>query len=641
MMNFLTINLLRFYLYLVLGVLFASFCGSLPEIITVFTLLSTIAFFVWIVRQRLLKCYDSPNLVTNFMTLLFVWLFIQRFGALMGLPFFEPMNHWTMGMEFYQTLWSCFVGFLVSQHLLKTRSEMLVFIKFWIFSSVALAVCFIYLFYSSGVPVEALSVPSFFAYFGASRFQPNNLIDLFIPGSFFALSIVFYNHRRKLSHADPSKAMTEMILYLMMACILVAAVLYTRSRAGIVAFGLGVVVYFFLFIISHRRKKGVIKIVGITLLIILGALSLFGMREVFQELLTIKEALNSEISTIGTRSMGIGAAWQLITRQGALGVGVGNFQMGWLMHHSAPFTSFPQVSFNDLLWFWAEMGFVGFCLFTLIVLATVLTGFFLIKKTESHYISYLSASIIASLIAFLGHSCIDVTFYVAPLMAMFFLLMGLIFAFKNMENSEVQEGIVIPATNKAYNLFTLICYMLIGLILSFQGVQSMRAKLMTLNDETAVNYVTASEIDQSASYYPRKLSFIYFTNYLDSGKEEDFIKAIDSIDDAIRRSPFSMIYYSKRAEMFLERQDLQGIEASFALAKEYAPDFYLVDLAATAFYMNVSLELVNSKMLERFQALALNHYANAMKLNPRLNKNSELFPMLNSQARQTFEALLE
>jgi hypothetical protein len=426
-----------------------------------------------------------------------------------------------------------------------------------------------------------------------------------------------------------------------MACILIAAILYTKSRAGIVAYGAALVIYFFLFVLAHRRKRSLVKLVSSVLVLILIMLSTLGVREVFQELMTIKESLNSEISSLGVRSMSIGAAWQLIFSQGALGVGVGNFQMGWLLHHSPPFTSFPQVSFNDLFWFWAEMGFLGFVFFLLVAMIAIAFGVYLSKKSESSFISYLSASMVASMIAFLAHSCIDVTLYIPTLMIMFFFFMGVILALKNMENLEIQEGAVTNTKRKVFHPFILFVLICIASILTFYSIQSFRAKLMTAKTEETSMFVQASKVDSHSPYYPRRLSYVYFTDYLQTGSENSFQLAIEAIDEAIKRSPFSMIYYSKRAEMFLERQDLQGIQDSFELANEYAPNFYLIDLAASAFYMNVSLELVNSKMVSRFQALALRHYAQAIKLNPRLSKKRELFSMLNPTARDAFIQLTE
>lgn len=632
---------LKSYVYFTLGVLLISFSSASPFTIQMLQILSGPMLLLYCIQKWLTPHERQPRFLFCFFFLLLAWLLIQQFALTQRFPFFDTPTMWANWFPVYGLLLLGLILYVLVQDVFGTREELTKLLSFWVFVSAAVAAFFVYIFYVSGVKVEATVLPRFLGPFSPVAFQPNNLIDLLLPGLFFSLSIVLYNHRRKLSQADPSRAVSNMMLYLCFACVLLAGMVFTKSRAGILALVIGIGAYWALLIFTNRRRMALLKFMGVLFLVAGLFLCTLGLKEVISELQTIHQALDKEIKTLGIRTLVIGASWKLIEAQGGLGVGLGNFKMGWLLNHAEPFTFFPQVSYNDILWTWAEMGFPGFILFAAAFAVFILFGFKTAYVSKSCFVSFTLIAAMASLIGLLTHSFVDNTFYVPSLLLMTFLFLGVGGAAKHIEEVETQSGIVLPGTTKRIPLPQIGLVLILSIMMSFFSFNQLRAGFLARKDPPSVeNLKKAVELDVVSAFYPLYLSNYYRNEYLETKDEKTFQRTLQAIREAIRRDPFQVDAYIARAELYLLRGDVNAIEDSFKMMQQRIPDFYFGHLAACAFYINTSLQLKNEDSQDRFRALGLKHYARALELHPSLNRHRDLYGWLTHEGRVIVDELL-
>ncbi|HTL46903.1 MAG TPA: O-antigen ligase family protein [Verrucomicrobiae bacterium] len=583
-----------------------------------------------------------PSLLLGSFAALLLWLTLQQAGIALGFPLFEIPSAWSNWFSFFGLLATGVIVYAVALETFTSREELAFFLKYLLFSSTLLAVYFIYIFYTSGVSVEKIQPPfpllSYLGPLSGISLQPNNLVDLFIPGFFVALSLIFYNYRRKLNHSDPGKAYSEIILQLCCACVLLAAVLFTKSRAGILSFFVALAFYFVNFYLSQHRKRGPVKFLAFVFVIAILFVSALGLKDVVRELGTLKETWGTEVQTMGVRSMTMGASWQLVRIKGWFGVGLGNFQMGWLLFHEPPFTAFPMRSYNDFLWLWAEMGVPGMLFlmggFLLLLLKGLRTAF----KTSSCFISYTILASLSTLASYMAHSMVDPTLYVEALFVMLCAMLAAGAACIHLETLETQEEAVIQPQSKAKLGVPLVLFALSLPVTVFTVMQVMAFFTAGHSDDIAV-LSRAMQMDPTNPNYPRQIAFRYYADYAQKKDPEVFKKALSALDEAIRRDPFNLNSYRKRAEMFLSSGDLQGVNRSIELMQERLPDFYQGEMTAAAFYMDAAMASA-AEQAAKFKALALRYYARALDLNPAASKWRDLYPLMAEASSQEFENLL-
>lgn len=634
-------HILKAYIFLTLTVLLVSLGSASPFAIQLLQTAAGPMLLLYFIQKWLAPHERQPRFLFFFFFTLLVWLLIQQVALMQHWPFFQTPTLWTNWVPLYSQLLLGVSVYLITQDLFGKRENLTSLITFWIFLSSAAAAFFIYVFYVSGVAVERIVLPRFLGPLSPVAFQPNNLIDLFMPGLFLALSIILYNHRRRLNDADPSRAISNMILYLCFACVLLASMVFTKSRAGIVALFAAIGAYWFFLIFTNRRRKGLLKLMGIIFVFAGLFLVSLGVREVIEELQTIRESLDQEIQTLGTRTLVIGATWRLIQAQGGLGVGLGNLKMGWLLNHSEPFTYFPQVSYNDLLWTWAETGFPGIFIWFLVFAGFLLTGFRMAYVSRSCFVSFIFVAAMASVTGLVAHSLVDNTFYVPALLVLMFLVLGIGGAVRQIEDVETQSGIIVPGTTRKIPLLPAVFLIAVTLGSSWISFNQLRAYMLARKDPPKLENIKAAvELDMIQPYYPLFLSNYFRNEYIETRDEKTFQRALHAIREAIRRDPFEVNAYIARAELFLIRGDLLAIEDSFKHMQERIPDFYYGNLAACAFYINASLQTTDQEHQDRFRALALRYYAKAVELYPALNRGRDLYAWLTPEGRLVFDELL-
>lgn len=643
-------ELLIWVVYMVTALVFISLAGPHPLAValvhaTVFPAF-LILFFLQLTGQR--QCQNS--LFFRWLAPLLVWFWIQQLALQSGLPFWGSIEaSWPVWMDFFSMFAAGSVLMLCAEEIFTDRDVLIRYMRFFVFLAAATGGYFIYLFYTSGVPVEKIRPPFFILEhlgpLGPLNFQPNNFIDLLIPPFFVSLAFVFYNHRRKLNFSDPNRAYSEIFLNLCFACVLIAAILFTKSRAGIIAFVPACGVFVILFLAAQRRRKGAWKIALLMLSCGILFLSSLGMEDVFRELTTLKQTLLDESQIRGLRSMTMGVSWQLFQEKSLLGVGLGNFQAAWIFFHKGIYTVFPERSYNDVLWLGVEAGLPGLVLFAGAVFSVYAAALRLIRSSQSSLVAYFSAAAAACLTAFILHSMVDPTLYVNTLLWEICILSGMVGALRTLNFQETEKKTFFKQSRRSSPSPVSWFYVLLLVLLapvSAVAAGRLAAGVIAGQKPSIEDIEKVRTLDFLNSYYDRAAAAYYLTRHLkEPSNRESLEKALKAIDEAIRKEPVNVALYRKRAEILYASGDTKRGDESFALMQERLPDFYLGHAVMFAFYLEQSLEQTDSQKVDRLKAQALRNYLRCLELNPRFSKHRELYPLLSAPALESFNKLLE
>lgn len=640
-------ELLKGHLYFGAGLFFLTLSSPHPTLSTALHFLIFPVFLILCLLRMASPPRASRSLFFKWFAALLLWFWIQQGGLVAGLPFFGIDPWWTGWLDFFGIFAGAAVYALAAEEVFSERDALIRFLKFFIFAGSFAAVYFIYLFYTAGVPVEKIQPPfvllEHLGPLGPVNFQPNNFVDLLIPPFFFSLAFIFYNHRRKLNFSDPSRAYSEIFLNLLFACVLLAGIFFTKSRAGIMAFLPAMACFAVFFWMAQRRRGGAWKAVLFVTVAAVVFLCTLGVKDVVQEMMTIKQTLFDESQIRGLRSLTIGASWQLVQEKGWLGTGLGNLPMAWVFFHSAPFTAFPQRSYNDLLWFWVEGGLPGLLLLAAVLISVFMTGVRLIRTSQSSFVSYLSAAVLSSLIAFILHSMVDPTLYVNALLWEVSLVMGVLAGLRHLENEETRDKRLAipkprhPERGRFAAVLTLI--MLFPLFVLSAGKLS--AAWIVSKNQDVQSVEKASRLDFLNAYYYRMLAPLYFAQHLENPAGEGLEKAVGAMDAAIERDPLNVSLYRKRAEILYHAGDVKRGDQSFLMMQERLPDFYLGHIAMFAFYWEQSLVETDPSRVNRFKTQALRNYMRSLELNPNLAKHRELNSQLSAAGLESFQKTLQ
>ncbi len=471
--------------------------------------------------------------------------------------------------------------------------------------------------------------------------QPNFFVKLLYPGAFFALSIFFYAYRQRRDKHHTQKMGNLMFLNLCFFCILAAGILFSFSRAGILSFGLAFLFYFAFFILSHPEKEEALARFGFVLVpLVLGFIYL-GVKDVFTEVQTVSGELSDAAQMRGMRMMTIQTGWQMVLDKGWFGVGLGNFQMGWLLTRQTPFDLLPPSRFNDFVWLWAETGVLGIFLF----LGGLLTfGIQAIKKsieTDSYFVSYMLLASVASLLALSLHALVDPAFYMEPILWLAFVVLGIGSSCFNAPSGTRDQTIEIaedefPGMETARKIFF---FLFLGLAAA--GGVCAAVKLAayfiaeTPGDPKALKL--SMRLDPFNPAYPEQLSSHFFESYHKTGNRQDIDKAIWALDEALKRDKMDHLIYSQKAQMLLAKGDIKGAQAVFGEMRAALPDYYLGELTASIFFMEASLSEMNPFQMQVYENMAVQYYKKTLELNPRLFEIYSIYPLGSERVDQKFD----
>lgn len=639
-----------FFIYLTSAIAFFSLSSPQPTAVSVLILAGGAALFCLCFQHLRGEWGFGRSRFAFGLALLILWFWIHQLALQAALLPISYKPNWLIWTEFVSMFSCAAVLMLCAEASFCDRSVTLRFFRFFVLMGAAAALYFIYLFSVAGVPVERLRPPfillEHLGFLSPVTFQPNNFIDLLIVPFFFSLALLFYTHRRKLSFPDPSRQHSEIILNLCASSVLLAAIFFTKSRAGILAFAPACAVFFFLFAMAQRSRKSLWRmtlLITFTAVVFLGA---SGIKDVFQELMTLGQLGKNAQEFSGLRFMTIGLSWEMMKENLFWGAGLGQFQMAWIFFPKSAYTMFPERSYNDFLWFGAETGLAGLVLLGALVFRVYWTGIRLILKSPSSLVAYFSAASLASLSAFLVHSLVDPTLYVAALLWEISIVMGLVGGLAGLDAAEAQQGNSsgqpgkFPKSLNSARPLALLFLMLMPL--TFLGAGRVAASFLTSGSPTLEGIEKAGKADFLNGYYDRAASSLYLARFQQNPADRDSLeRAVQSIDEALDKEPLNVGLYKKRAEILHAAGESARAEESFVKMQEKLPGFYLAHAVMFAFYLERSLEEASPSQKERHKALALRHYQRCLELNPRLAKYREIEPLLSAPAVETFRTLFE
>ncbi|HXV28316.1 MAG TPA: O-antigen ligase family protein, partial [bacterium] len=456
---------------------------------------------------------------------------------------------------------------------------------------------------------------------------------------------VFYVHTLRDDSRHLPTHYSWILLNLCFACVLIGAVLLTRSRAGIVALGAALFLYSVCFTFSHQRRRKALKRFGLFFAAVVFFLLTLGLKGVITELQTIFSALTHEVQMRGIRALTIGAGLQLIKESGLLGVGLGNFQMGWIFHHTPPFDHLPGTTFNDFIWLWAETGFPGIFFFAGALLCFIARALKKAFATNDYFISYFLLASVFSLLALSGHALVDPAFYVAPVLWLAFSVLGMgtacLCVTSEIETPPAAAPHGLPAKAGRNSAVAILAFIVLFMAVAsgWFSVQKLRASLAMKEARDEQSIKRAMKLDPLNSSYSEMLASFYFREYEKNKNPEFLNESLAALDKAIRLDLFRYALDVQRAGILFEAGDERGVRETFDRLRERLPDFYLAELAASIFYMERAVQLKNNPQTGYFEDLAINHYHQVIELYPGFPEAYKIYNLGSSGASQHFQKL--
>lgn len=589
----------------------------------------------------LLKRQLPADAVFRLAAVFLIWLAAQAAGQFLKLPSLGLAAPWDIRIDLFAMFLTGVGLYLVAGGALLDRRAVTLFGQFLVVVSTVVSFYCLYLF-CQFPQVESIKAP--FPYldvlgpWAGMSIQPNNLINLFYPGFFFAGSFMLYAFVSNELRGDPPRRISLLFLNLVFFLIILAALLMTKSRGGIVAFLAGMAVYIVFYTMVHRRRAVALQRVGLVLALALFFLLIFGIKDVIREVMTLSATLTDEAQLKGSRSLTIGASIQLIQRHGLWGVGLGNFQFGWLLYHTAPFLEFPRFSYNDFLWMWAETGLPGFLSFAGIFAVFMIRCFRDLRRTRSYLVAYLMIASLASCVAWIVHSLMDHTFYVPAVLWLVMIVMGIGTAAGRMDVSAGPAHAAVRGTWLDWLLMIFVMAASVGIGSVYVG--KLEAYRLLKGAKTEETLLKAAAKDPWNWLYRAQLAAFYDRVNKKKPSPETLDRSITAIDEAIERAPFELELYVRRAGIFFEAGKLDEARRTFEAMQSALPDFYLGELAASGFYITAAVESADRKQIQDLEYLSMKHFLRACELNPHLPKIFAIGPYTSAKGLERFRELL-
>ncbi len=610
----------------------------------------------WFLLQ-VLKGFNTPfprqldGFILLCLAFFLIWLVVQGVAQWYHLePFFPYVASWDERINLF-IMFATGIGFYcITSGIIRSRIPLLFFIQFLIFLSAAAALYLIYIALISSNPRyfwEMSSLPlieSLRPWVGSSIY-PNYFVKLLYPGAFYSVSLIFYIYTLRHDIIHPPNLYSWLLLNLCFACVLIGAIFLTQSRAGIIAFVAAFFLYSVFFTFSHEARRSALKRFGLLFVMVLLFLLCLGLKHVIRELQTVASAFFGEMELKGIRGLTIGAGWQLVKTNGLWGVGLGNYQMGWLYHHKPPFDYLPGTTFNDLIWLWAETGIPGFFCFFAAFLSFGIRGLIRVVRTESYFVSYFLLASICSLLALLFHSFVDPTFYVSPLLWLSVIVLGIgvgCFYMTPWRDDNIEEQKAEKSyKGKIINFILALTVFLLTLAAGIISVNKMYAFILTKASLDEALLKKAGKLDPLNPIYQEWLAHTYFKKYR-RYEEASFLKqAFRSIDKAISLDRFRLSLDTERAEMLFDINDLKGVRETFQRMSERLPNFYLAEYTASVFYMEHALQSKDPDRSRYLEELAIKHYKKLIVLFPQFPEAYKLYPFGSEAAHHRYLQLKE
>lgn len=251
------------------------------------------------------------------------------------------------------------------------------------------------------------------------------LLEMILP---FAVCLAFYEaEKRTLSHprrGRPSGKADQTIsivsLWLAVAVVLVASLVFSRSRMGLLAAIASLIVMFSL---SALQRRMVPVTIGFALLILsLGLAGWIGLRPALTRFENLAQEMPGQQAT--RLSIWPGTL-ELIAEHPLMGNGLGTFPVAYTPYQTSFVTKFVNHAHNDYLELASDLGIpAALVLFGSVVwvLGGAMRTFF---RAESRFEKNLSLACVGSIVAILLHSLTDFNLYIPANALIFAVILGL------------------------------------------------------------------------------------------------------------------------------------------------------------------------------------------------------------------------
>jgi len=265
--------------------------------------------------------------------------------------------------------------------------------------------------------------------------NPNHyagLLEMVLP---FALAFAFYQfgkipkvrpdtaHRMRsfFSHEESQK----LFLWFFLAVILFVALVFSRSRMGIVSAVVSTFLLFTLIATSGLRRTNAALLATVFLSTAIWMVVWIGPEPVIARF----EALGQEYATTGQNRWAI---WQdtlrLIRQHPWLGSGFGTFPIAYTSVQTALLSWFVDHAHNDYLEFVSELGFPAGLLFFGAVFYLLLESIQRFRISEPRFESAVALGCFGGVVALLLHSLTDSNLYIPANALLFAVVLGLAYA---------------------------------------------------------------------------------------------------------------------------------------------------------------------------------------------------------------------
>ena len=388
-------------------------------------------------------------------------------------------------------------------------------------------------------------------------------------------------------------------------CLIAFSVYHTYSKGAWLGFGIGLLVFSFLFVnymLNIEKKK---KIIIVSIMAILTITVFFS--GIF---IQTKKRIDSSSFRIFTWN----ACWEMINTHPIIGTGIGTFYVTYPAYRR------PQIFFierahntesdhpeNEYLEVFYDEGLIGFGIFLTLLFTFIMLGFrnlayFREEKIQNKSFAYLQLGVVSALIAQLGHNMVCVSLRFVSSGVMLWMLIGLIGAItfyysKNSQKYNVSFNVILKRFVQI--LILIIAGYLVYVFYGFFQADEMHS--------AAIQFAKGGRFDQSIELFGRTIkknpSFImprYFraNNFSDRWKGDDPEKALEEYRNLWKLAPnyvqskflVGIVYlkawisfnnqaneFHKKNDKVNEQKAIQNRENSFALAVKYFNEYKMID----------------------------------------------------------------
>lgn len=577
-----------------------------------FRILTEIIFALWLIliifdrnyRSKFYALFKKNKRWNLLLISVFLFSFVLIFSSIFGQDFYNSFWSSLMRMEGLFTYLHLPILFLILVTILK-KDELLKLLKISVFISFIVSIIALiqklnpHFFIKSNFFIESinqnrpeslLSNPDFLALY----------LVLFI---FLALGL-FFSQKNKIKNT-PYLIHYTLYFYPIIAFVNLLALIFTLSRAGVLAFIAGIIFLGFIFIFSLKNlKKQIILFSLLILLLIVPVLTILNRDKIIPKLQN-SSSINSlfqRFSYIDESVKGRWATWRVgfegLKEKPLLGWGYNNFNLAYSKYFDSEIYQKFNLSAYNFNWFdkshnyyldlLVETGIVGFLGFFFILVAIFIYLYRLIKNSKSEILN--SKQILNSKSQIPKSKFL--IFIAAGLFAYF---VNLLFLFEN-----ISSQIAI------FLIFAFLCASYHSNVLKNIRMTSNLGKGMSLNENKINDNLKGSQFKikiKNKKYTPR---FTYYIKYFFGGILILLFLILVSVNFNILRAAY---YTNQTWKGIVKNENLEKVLDNYNKALNSAP-MYKLDIKKEIIN-NLSEFLVNKEagLLKETESVYFNEIA--------------------------------